>query len=159
MAHRKNEIVEKSYYTLILCCFFICEIKRLATKNKKAFEFLYFPEWMSKLTNYCNCLFYFQVGWGGGGVVWGWLYLVNSLQTSRQPPSCIVKFLQILCSSCIYFDSGYSLVALGRTNVSFPFFYYDKINLHLGISTFEQVILSLFSEIWIYFLFLIYIWK
>ena len=28
MAHRKNEIVEESYYTLIFCCFFICEIKR-----------------------------------------------------------------------------------------------------------------------------------
>ena len=30
----------------------------------------------------------------------------------RQPPSCIVKFLKILCSSCISFDSSYSLVVL-----------------------------------------------
>jgi hypothetical protein len=30
-------------------------------------------------TKDCICLFYFQVGWGGGGVVWGWLYLINSL--------------------------------------------------------------------------------
>jgi len=28
MAPRKNEIVEESYYTLILCCFLICEIKK-----------------------------------------------------------------------------------------------------------------------------------
>ncbi len=35
---------------------------------------------MSKLPNDCICLFYFQVGWGGGGVVWGWLYLINSLK-------------------------------------------------------------------------------
>jgi hypothetical protein len=34
---------------------------------------------MSKLPNDCICLFYFQVGWGGGGVVWGWLYLIDSL--------------------------------------------------------------------------------
>jgi hypothetical protein len=33
-----------------------------------------------------------------GGVVWGWLYFINSLQKKhRQPPSCIVKFLKILC--------------------------------------------------------------
>jgi hypothetical protein len=30
--------------------------------------------------NDCICLFYLQVGWGGGVVVWGWLYLINSLQ-------------------------------------------------------------------------------
>ena len=36
MALRKNEIVEESNYTLILCCFFICEIKKkLTTNNKK----------------------------------------------------------------------------------------------------------------------------
>jgi hypothetical protein len=29
MAPRKNEIVEGSYYTLSLCCFFICEKKKL----------------------------------------------------------------------------------------------------------------------------------
>ena len=46
--------------------------------------------------------FYFQVGWGGGGVVWDWL-LDFFITKSRQPPSCNVKFLQILCSSCIHF--------------------------------------------------------
>ena len=38
---------------------------------------------MSKLPNDCICLFYFQVGWGGGGVVWEWLYLINSLQKKK----------------------------------------------------------------------------
>jgi hypothetical protein len=41
-------------------------------------------QWMSKLPNDCIWLFYFQVGWGGGGVVWGWLYLINSLHTKKQ---------------------------------------------------------------------------
>jgi len=35
-------------------------------------------------------------------VVRGLLNFNNSLKKSRQPPSCIVKFLQILCSSCIH---------------------------------------------------------
>jgi hypothetical protein len=39
---------------------------------------------MSKLSNDCIGLFYFQVGWEGGGVVWGWLYLINSLQNKTQ---------------------------------------------------------------------------
>ena len=142
----------KLLHTHSLLLLYLWDKKKWLPKSFWILNLLY---WMSKLPNYCNCLFYFQVGWGGGGVVRGWLYLDNSLQTSRQPPSCIVEFLQILCSSCIYFHFGYSLVALGRTNVSFPFFYYDEINLHLGISTFEQLILSLFSEVWIFFLFLI----
>ena len=41
MAPRKNEIVEESYYTLILCCFFIYEIKKTSYQKQKAFEFLY----------------------------------------------------------------------------------------------------------------------
>jgi hypothetical protein len=35
MAPRKNEIVEESYYTLILCCFFICRIKKKLVANNK----------------------------------------------------------------------------------------------------------------------------
>jgi hypothetical protein len=38
MAARKNEIVRESYYTLILCCFFICEIKKIVTNSKKLFN-------------------------------------------------------------------------------------------------------------------------
>jgi hypothetical protein len=94
--------------------------------------------------------FYFQVGWGGGGVVWGWLYLINSLQKTRQPPSCIVKFLHILASSCIHliwlffsclkqrsFEWGRggergSDITKFFSNHSFLFFYYHKINLPVG---------------------------
>ena len=76
--------------------------------------------------------------------------MINSLpkknkkqkKTHRQPPSSIVKFLQILCSS-YSFDSGYSLVVLGEggggigedqtlpffPKHSFLFFYYHKMNL------------------------------
>ena len=86
--------------------------------------------------------FYFQVGWGGGGVVWDWLYLIISLQKTRQPPSCNVKFLQILCSSCIHLILVILLLSLvklfkwDRENQIlhkhyFPFFYHHKINLHL----------------------------
>jgi hypothetical protein len=36
---QKNEIVEENYYTLSLCCFFICEIKKtLVTNNKKLLD-------------------------------------------------------------------------------------------------------------------------
>ena len=31
-----------------------------------------------------------------------------------------------------------------------PNFYYHQINLHLGISIFEQIFFSLFSELWIF---------
>jgi len=64
---------------------------------------------MSKLPNYCNCLFLISGRLGRGGVVWSWLYLINSLQKNRQQPSCIVKFLQLYS-----FDSGYSLFVLGK---------------------------------------------
>jgi hypothetical protein len=30
------------------------------------------------------------------------ILMINSLQKNRQPLSCIVKFLQIVCSSCIH---------------------------------------------------------
>jgi hypothetical protein len=39
---------------------------------------------MFKLPNDCICLFYFQVGWVEGGVVWGWLYLINSLKNQNK---------------------------------------------------------------------------
>ena len=80
--------------------------------------------------------------------------MINSLQKTKQPPSCIAKFLQLFS-----FDSGYSLVVLGSYFLSwgwgvggredhilqivfpkhsFPFFYYHKINLHLGITISEH---------------------
>jgi hypothetical protein len=77
--------------------------------------------------------------------------------------TAIVFFILRLVVLQLYsFDSGYSLVVIGKDllsggredqilhfffpNDSFPFFYYHKINLHVGISTFEQLF-SLFSEI------------
>ena len=54
MAARKNEIVEGSYYTLSLCCFFICEEKKQVTNNKKLLN-SYICH--SGCPNYCNCLF------------------------------------------------------------------------------------------------------
>jgi hypothetical protein len=73
---------------------------------------------MSKLPNDCICFFYFQVGWGRGGVVWGWLYLINSLQKKthkkhRQPPSCLFSQTWVICSflkakqsTCLSFKYG-----------------------------------------------------
>ena len=57
---------------------------------------------MSKLPNYCNCLFLFagRLRRGRGGLK---LTLLDKFITkNRQLPSCIVKFLQILSSSCIH---------------------------------------------------------
>jgi hypothetical protein len=50
---------------------------------------------MSKLPNDCICLFYLQVGWWGGGVVWGRLYLINSLQ--KLYFQCLLKYM-IICA-------------------------------------------------------------
>jgi hypothetical protein len=35
---QKNEIVEENYYTLSLCCFFICEIKKTSYHKKKLLD-------------------------------------------------------------------------------------------------------------------------
>jgi hypothetical protein len=95
---------------------------------------------MSKLPIYCICLFYFQVGWGGGGVVWGWCYLINSLQKkTRQPPSCIVKFIHHSSFSYHHFFPKHS----------FPFFNYHKINLHLGIYIYQSLNSYFFSVAWV----------
>jgi predicted NACHT family NTPase len=99
MAPRKNEIVKESYHTLILCCFFICEIKKITTNNKKLLN-SYICH--SGCPNYqITAIVFFNLRSVGEG----WFevdYLINSLQKNRQPPGCIVKFLQILCSSCIH---------------------------------------------------------
>jgi hypothetical protein len=96
--------------------------------------------------------------------------MINSLQKPRQPSSCIAKFLQNYMLQLFLFDTGYSLVVLGSDffswswgvggreghilqiafpKHSFPFFYYHKINLHLGITISEQFV-SLFPEIRIF---------
>ena len=91
MAPRKNEIVEESYYTLILCCFFIYEIKKkLVTNNKKRLNSYI---WHSGCPNYQITAFAFfniQLCWVAGGVVWGWLYLIDSLQIKQLYNSFII---------------------------------------------------------------------
>ena len=60
MAPRKNEIVDENYYTLILCCFFICEIP-ITKRNAQIIKLLQL-----------SFLFFRSVGegkgWKGGGV-------------------------------------------------------------------------------------------
>ena len=57
---------------------------------------------MSKLPNDCICLFYFQVGWGGGGVVWGWPYLINSLQIKPDShPAVLLNSLKF-CAPVVF---------------------------------------------------------
>jgi hypothetical protein len=69
MALRKNEIVQESYYTLSLCCFFICELQKLATNNKKLLNSYICHSGCPNYQITAIVFFYFQVGWGGGGVV------------------------------------------------------------------------------------------
>jgi hypothetical protein len=56
---------------------------------------------MSKLPNDCICLFYFQVGWWGGGVVSGWLYLINSLHTKKTQKTQTATQLYIFAKTCL----------------------------------------------------------
>jgi hypothetical protein len=103
---------------------------------------------MSKLPNDCICLFYFQIGWGGGGVVWGWLYLINSLQkkptknTDSHPAVLLNSFKFYdpvvfvwfwLFFSCLRRRGGGSIRRIRYYNFfpkhSFLFFYYHKMNL------------------------------
>jgi hypothetical protein len=51
--------------------------------------------WIS-IPNDCMS-FYFQVGWGGGGVVWGWLYLINSLQKNKKKTQKTQTATQLYC--------------------------------------------------------------
>jgi hypothetical protein len=50
MAPRKNEIVEGSYYTLSLCCFFICEKKNKLPITTRTVSDL--TEWYPRLQYY-----------------------------------------------------------------------------------------------------------
>ena len=79
-------------------------------------------------------------------------YFITKNQTATQL-YCYIHSNSVL--QLYSFDSGYSLVFIGKDllsgerirnyifffffNHSFPFFYYHKINLHVGISTFEQL--------------------
>ena len=106
--------------------------------------------WQSGCPNYQMTAFVFFIfrsagereGWFEGDSTWLIDYKGKS-QKHRQPPSCIVKFLQILCSSCIRLILVYSLVVLGEggggkerfryynffPKHSFLFFHYHQMNL------------------------------
>ena len=105
---------------------------------------------MSKLPNDCICIFYFQVGWGGEEVVW----LIHYTKKHRQPPSCIVKFLQIMCSvvfawfwlffSCLrrrgwQYKRG-SDITIFFPKHSFLFFYYHQMNLLYSFIIFKILV-------------------
>ena len=62
MAPRKNEIVEESYYTLILCCFFVCEIKK--NNNKKPLN-----SYDVQITKLLHLSFFIFKSLGRGGMV------------------------------------------------------------------------------------------
>ena len=104
MAPRKNEIVEESYYTLILWCFFICEIKN---NNKKILNY-----YDVQITKWLHLSFFIFKSVGRGGVVWWWLYLINPLQKT------VTQLYRLIPSNSVLqlfsFDSGYSLVVLGK---------------------------------------------
>jgi hypothetical protein len=102
---------------------------------------------MSKLPNDCICLFYFQVGLEGGGVVWGWLYLITSLQkkhqknTDNHPPVLLGSFKFCVPVVFVWFWLFFScLRRRGRrckrggdisfsSKHSFLFFYCHQMNL------------------------------
>jgi hypothetical protein len=111
MAARKNLIVRESQYRLILCCFFICEIKKKLVTNIKKLLNSYI--WQSGCPNYqitAFVFFYFEVGWGWfvGDSTWLIHYKKQTAtQLYCQIPS---KFVLQLYS----FDSGYSFVVFGK---------------------------------------------
>ena len=102
---------------------------------------------MFKLPNDCICIFYFQVGWGGGGVDWGWLYLINSLQKKTQKKQTATQLVLLnsfkVCApvafawfwlffSCLRrrgrrYKRG-SDITIYYPNIAF-YFYYHKMNL------------------------------
>ena len=91
----------KLSHTHPLLFLYLWDRKKIVTNNKKLLN-SYICH--SECSNYQITVIVFFIfrSVGEGGVVWGLLNLINSLQKSRQPPSCIVKFLQIMCSSCIH---------------------------------------------------------
>ena len=88
--------------------FFVCEIKNnynVVTNSKKLFISY---NWQSGCPNYQMTAFVFfifkPVGEGEelfeGDSTW-LIHYKKKRKKHKQPPSCIVKFLQIMCSSCI----------------------------------------------------------
>ena len=143
MASNKNAIVEESYCTLILCCFFICTIKqKLVTNNKKSFWILIFDIVDVQITN----LLHFSFSCSGR--------LGKKHQKIKQTTTQLYCKISSNAVFQLYsFDSGWSLVVLGKYSLSvgvgekegrydqilpnffskynLAFLSYHKINLHL----------------------------
>jgi hypothetical protein len=106
---------------------------------------------MSKLPNYSSCFFPRLVGEGERWFAVDSTWLIHYKNTEI-PSNSVLQLYS--------FDSGYSLVILGKVfwlerfryyknkfpKHSFPFFYYHKINFHLDISIFEQLFLLCFLK-------------
>ena len=132
---------------------YLWDKKKLVTNNKKLSNFYI---WHSGCPNYQinECLFFiFRSVCERGVVVWGSLYFINSLQKTRQPPSCI-KFLQILSSSCIHLilvilffwmGGGRENKILQKKNPNRAFHFFTTIKLiYTLVSIFEQFFFSVF---------------
>ena len=132
---------------------YLWDKKKLVTNNKKLSNFYI---WHSGCPNYqiSECLFFiFRSVCERGVVVWGSLYFINSLQKTRQPPSCI-KFLQILSSSCIHLilvilffwmGGGRENKILQKKNPNRAFHFFTTIKLiYTLVSIFEQFFFSVF---------------
>jgi hypothetical protein len=98
---------------------------------------------MSKLPNDCIFFLYFQVGWGRGGVVWGWLYLINSLQKNADSHPAVLLNSFKFCAPVVFDWFWLFFSCLRRRlqrykrgsdiTILFPgiafYFYYHKMNL------------------------------
>ena len=105
---KKNEIVKESYNTLILCCFFIYEIKKkIVTNNKKRLNSYI---WHSGCPNYQITAFvsFFQDCWVVEGRL-GWLYLINSLQIKEWYNSFIICKILLYIFNIFLFDKHLKL--------------------------------------------------
>ena len=126
-----------------------------------------YTKWMSKLPNDCICLFYFQVGWGGERVVWGWLYLINSLQkkptkNTDSHPAVLLNFFKFcapvvfvwfwLFFSCLrrrgrWYQRG-SDITIFFPNIAF-YFYYHKMNLPYSFII-SKILVYIFNSFFFY---------
>jgi hypothetical protein len=105
---------------------------------------LYLSYWMSKLPNYCNCLFYFQVSLGGGG----WFEVYSTWLIHYKNPDSLSAVLLNSLKFCapvefIWFWIFFTVIFLGRNQLSGFFLVRFVIpGLYLRTSPFFQFQLS-----------------
>jgi hypothetical protein len=106
--------LSRKVITLILCCFFICEIKKLVTNSKKLLNSYIFDKVDVQITKLLHLSFLFSGQLGRGRVVWGWLYLIDSLQKKKTATQLYCQIPSNFVFQLYSFDSGYSLVVFGK---------------------------------------------